>query len=490
LIHEWEKFVALLTLAKDLGKALANMSLTEAGDAVLKYDNTIKALGGGWKIIKEEFDGFKVTLKQTWEDYDKNVKKAIVDNAGFKNSLDNVSKGLSATGQTQAEVAEENRKITEDQLRDFLKIKNAQAEYEKALKRQQQILDNTFDEALKSGIQDYIDGLSTLRSKFNDLFKSMDDAMSNMLSNMMEGTRKWKDIIKDFLNDIKKSFIKMLADLMTQAIMKQFLGVVGGIFGMGPAGGGGGGGENGAPGGNAAGQAAAIAASTGMSMTGVAANFGAGAAGAASGGEGGGLLDALPLLGMGVGMGVMSKGQERGNTGQSMFGGALAGASMGMMVGGPWGALIGGGVGLIYGAFEGDKAKEEEKKAKEEEEDALKEQEEELRRQREEARGLITKSVRSQFGGGNAIEQVGDTVGQLFSGGISDQEIDQFGGAQAVVARRGEIEQLAGAQGIIVSVGAPQLTIGSISSSYDVAQMARDLGILMGNGIQAGLEGA
>lgn len=432
------------------------------------------------KITTEADEGNKVITDKT-KDLVEQVRKIE------KDTFDRQPTGTNPTPKSPFGI----EILSDEQLQKLAILKERLGENERALNRVKKAMDNTFDRGFSKAIQDYVDGISTLREKFVSMFKSIEDAMTDMTSKLIEGTERWQDVVKDFLRDIKKSFIKMISEILVQGMMKQFLGAIGGIFGGGAINVGNlasGNGSSPAPGGNAAGQAAAIAASTGMSMTGVMANFSGGAAGAAAGG-GFNLMGMLPFLGVTAGMGLLNQGQQTGNTFQSGLGGGFAGAGLGAMIGGPIGAIIGGGLGIFGGSFLGSKAKQDAEKEKQEQEDALEQQEEELRKQREEARGLIIKSVRSQFGGGNAIEQVGDTVGQLFSGGISDQEIEQFGGAQAVLAQRGAIEQLAGNQGIMVQVGAPQITVGSVSSAYDVSQMARDLGILIGNGIQSGLEG-
>ena len=112
---------------------------------------------------------------------------------------------------------------------------------------------------------------------------------------------------------------------------------------------------------------------------------------------------------------------------------------------------------------------------------------EELEKQRKEAERLITEATRTQLGGGLADPNAVDAVSKLFSGGISVKEIEEFGGVQNVLARQAEIDALA-ARNVSVNPSI-NVTVGSISSSYDVRLLAEDLGFYLGGSISSALGG-
>jgi hypothetical protein len=207
---------------------------------------------------------------------------------------------------------------------------------------------------------------------------------------------------------------------------------------------------------------------------------------AGSGGFLAGLFGGEGMFGMSAGatglvggLGLMGASQAKDPVSGGLMG-AAGGAMLGVsLLGGPVGwalGLLGGGA---MGIFSGSKAKREQEKAKEEQEEAERQAAEALEAQRKAAANIIRTHIRTSLGGGLADTSAMASVGSLFSGDISPEEVQQFGNVEAILARGAEVSGLAAAQGgNVTNLGGVsiQVRVENVASTYDVQQLATDLG--------------
>lgn len=311
-----------------------------------------------------------------------------------------------------------------------------------------------------TAIEAYLDDVVNYKEKFVSLFNSMEGAMSSAFQQMMNGGKKFKDVMAGLFNGIKASFFKMVSDIVAKNLMGSILsGGAGGIGGMFS----GLGGLLGMGGGAAA---MAPAAQGQMSVSSMA------PAGAAAGGLSSFIL---PVAGAATAI----SGIKNGNRTQGIIGGALAGSFAG-----PIGALVGGAIGGIASLF-GRKRKK--KKKRREEAAARAAEEAAAEAMRVQARGLLKTDVRNRLGGGLASIEGAEEVGNLFSGDISNAELDKFGGAANIVARKNQIE---GFRDASLTVN-PNITvnISGAAPDYDASRLANSLGYLIGQQIHSEISG-
>jgi len=387
------------------------------------------------------------------------------------------------------------------------KIKELTDEEEKLINKQKELNKKLAEMSPSVGFEKALEELTSRFITFKDVFINVFQTMQNSFSSAIEGMvlegKSFSDAMKGFFDSIKRTFIKMMADMVSQQLFRALFGLP---TGAGPSGGGGGflgaafgaaagafgGGGASAP--NAAQMSATAAAGTGLGGLGGLAGIGAAGAGGAAGG---GVNWAA--LGIGAGVTGLAATYSAGSSGElsktegavsGAISGAVTGAAIGSIIPGI-GTLIGAGIGAIAGGamgyFSSSKGKSDAAKAKGEQEQALVDAQEEIERHRKEAEQLIITATRTKLGGGLADPTAAAMVGNLFSGGISAEEVEQFGGIQNIMAQKAAIEALAGNQ---LTVNAPiNITVGSLSSSYDVKILAEDLGFYLGSALSGALGG-
>lgn len=503
-----EQSNALETLERQLGKVERTLELT--GDKQRYYkeliDVTNRALEE--KIREAGMDG---TITQKERDQVESLSAAV---RVYKVALDELTNAKSeaqmqsedeikaneAAIKSQQEYADNFRKTYAD-LQDAvenspiqLSIEQMQELSDEALRTGQSVREmfRKIEEnaaanpilGMQMAIHDLVKTLPDFRSAFRGLFTDMTAAFSTAIGSMISGSMKLKDTLKSLFNSIKMSFLKMVSDMAAQQLMRS---IVGGI----PMFGGGGGGARGA------------APAGGSPMAGLP-TMGAGLAAPIflpSGGGGGGVGGEVggtpagggfpsPLLGIGafVGAGIGAKGIETGNVGQAGIGFGISGASIGALVGGPIGAVIGGAVGLFGGLFGGNRAKREAKKADEEADQEAEEARQRMEEQRRQAAKVLKTAIMTQLGGGTAIPEAVDAASKILSGDVTPSDLEGMD-TGSILGRAGEVAALAGVQSI--NVGAPviNVSVGQVASSYDVAQLASDLGFQLVSSLQTAAQG-
>lgn len=308
-----------------------------------------------------------------------------------------------------------------------------------------------------------------MRGYFGGLFRDMEGAFSNAIESMLGGGMKLKNILKNVFNDIKRSFIKMVSDMLAQQMIKQIAGLVMGGLGMGGGPGGAGGiGASAGGGGMSMGSAMGMG---GMALSGGLAVSGLGADLGSVGGVSG---SSIAMAGAVGGAAIGAEGISSGNVYQSAGGMALSGAAIGTMIMPGIGTAIGAVVGAAYGAYAGNKEKKKQEKAKKEAAAQAAAQQALLEEQKRKAAGLVEKELIGRYAGGLADPGEAAAIGQIFSGGVTPEDLDKMGiNPQDVIAREGEINRMTS-----ITVASPNinLNVSSINSAYDIRQVAQDLG--------------
>ncbi len=363
-------------------------------------------------------------------------------------------------------------------------LEKVQAEEERLIALQEKLMEMDpkwgLHEAIKQASMEFM----TMKDVFLEVFKAMERGFSEAIQGLMEGGKRFRDRMRDFFKDIGNSFKKMLADMIAQQLKLQILGMGGGAPQMSMPG------SPGAPGGGGGGQftmgsfLGALPLIGGLFQPAQYAMAGkmpvqtqqAGLlSGLFSGGQG--LLGLSPGMTGLLGLPFLGAAGQSDDPGKGALTGAAGGFMTGMGIGGPIGGVLGLLGGGLYGALSGSKGKREAEKAKEEQEEAIQQAEEALEEQRKKAQGLIMTHLRTTYGGGMATQAAAEDIGRLMSGGISVEELEQFGGSQAIVDRQAAIEGMAQTriqvEGITVNA--------TISGPYDVERLAQDLGQYLQN---------
>lgn len=330
----------------------------------------------------------------------------------------------------------------------------------------------------QKAVEEWTDEFATLKDVFKDIFDTMKDSFSDIMYAMMGSGKKFRDTMRQIFRDIGNSFKRMIADFASQQFLRELLMTIspGSVYSPGSmltpaalslAGGGG----------PAAASLASASLGAGGSIMG---NPFLTAAPAAASVPGAGLFGGSGILGLSAGLsGLLGAGAVMGATQAKdpVSGGLLGGAGGAMLggalVAGPIGALIGGVLGAGLGIFSGGKAKEEEEKAKEAEEEAAQQAAEELERQRALAQDLILTQLRTRYGGGLATPEAAVSMGQLMSGGLSPEEIAQFGDPAAIAA---QAQQIMGTAANIMMGGLHVAVTAYVSGNYDVQRLGEDIG--------------
>ncbi len=164
----------------------------------------------------------------------------------------------------------------------------------------------------------------------------------------------------------------------------------------------------------------------------------------------------------------MQQGQQGSNSGMQIGGAAMMGASIGAVAG----ALI----GAAYGVFSSNRQKAQQKKAEERAEEQRAQAEAEYQKLLDQAKVLVKGSVRHQFGGGLGTPDAVAEISQLFSGDISNEEVESIGRRAALGQAVGQYD----VGGIHIAVNA------QVSGAYDVDR----LGSALGESIQSKLSSA
>lgn len=308
----------------------------------------------------------------------------------------------------------------------------------------------------------------SFRKAWNGIFGDMQRGFSDAFAGAILGTKKLSDSLKSMLNSLKQNMVKMLTDFVTSNLFKALGGGILGMFGIG--------------GGMANGQAT-VDPRTGMPVNAgaVGGGFGGMSFGAAGGGAQAGLFGlqgtsaALAGLGLGAaGLGgayLMQRGVQRANMGMSIAGGALTGAAMGTAIMPGIGTAVGAIAGAALGWAQGSRAKDQQAKAEARQRKLREEAEERHQLMLEEGRKLILSTVRSQFGGGLVTPDGAREISELFSGGISDSEIEGL-------AQKGRLNQPIGPGN-----GSAQYDVGGIhialtayvGGRYDISKISQEL---------------
>lgn len=343
-----------------------------------------------------------------------------------------------------AKMAQDSAKTRRQAIEEVLK--EMQQERDAASKLAKELSNFQIAVGFNNAVDEWTSSLITFKDVFTNIFSSMQNGLSVFFQSLMTKGHNWKEAMKAWFDDVKRSFIKMLADMLAQQLMMSAMG----LFGVG------GGGFASPGGGNAPNQ-------SNLPM------------GAPGGGSAGGILGTLgisPVAGLAIGAEiagisyVANKGLSGDWSPKKM---AMAGSLLG-----PAGAIIGYAIGKF--------GKKKKKKKQAEAEAAAAAAQAAYEEQVRQAGELIKTSTRTQMGGGMATTEAADTIGELFSGGISAGEVEKFGGAANVIAKQQEIRALANN----VSLQAPITINATVNGSYDVQRLAEDLRFYMGNALQSG----
>lgn len=516
--------VNLQSMARAIGAIMAALGI-ETGNRLIEWANSLgdmgelakKSLLAPWrdldKDVQEPFDKAVDAAEKAYASLPERMRQTNAEiHAIFENLRNAISKKMVSGTKADDSKLPPTKEHTE-RLRDFMRLLQKFQEQTGISFDQVQIdkwsaaLDNgsmkladiseQLDKIKKKTEKDPLGGLKMalhdfskeVETNFKDVFlagfNDIRGAFSDSLALMLENADNWKDGMKGILDNLKHSFIKMFTDIITNKIFGQLLGA----FGLG-------GGAGGA--GGIAGAAAGMA------------GAGAGALGGAAGGggfvspftiapaqQGGGgflqgLAGALPALGIGVGGGLLMNaagggGGALGGPVGGAVGGGLAGAGIGSIFG-PIGIGIGALIGGVGGGFMGKEGEKDAEKEKEQQEQQAEEAAAKLAAQYEQAKGVIEQSVKVKLGGGLATTEAADAAGALLSGGISNQEVDAFGGPKAVLGQQAMIEGLAANKQITNNT--PITVNATIGGTYDVAQLAQDLGYYVQQNIASAAAGA
>lgn len=320
-------------------------------------------------------------------------------------------------------------------------------------KREQELqalknLENVWSEALPMAVAGFVDTMKTARDFLVEGFQSTQGAMTNAFETLLSGGRA-KNALKQFLKDLKSGFLRAISEMMSQAVMKQAAGL-------------------------------GIAAATTSAYPAVAtvdprfAAAGAGSGSPAGGGvnlsSSGGATGAFGLDGgttaaiggILAGGAIAAGGIKSGNVGQGIAGGALAGLSLGMAAG-PVGALAGLVVGAVLAGVLSSRAKRKAKKKQRAAEAAARAVHEAAV---ERARIVIKHELRSRYGQGLATDGAAGAIGALFSGGLSQAEVESFGNPASMAAQGTEAQQV-NLDGITIHA--------TLGPGYTAEQLADDL---------------
>lgn len=483
--EEIEQYGKLKTVVDALKKKLEEMvrakekekATREAQRQRAEEIQNLQKMLDAFSRLGKEGDALRAKINLLRAQLDDQGKK-MVENTG---QTDEAAKAYFTLSKQLREAELALRKVAEDEerlLRISEKLKEMNVEF-------------GFNEAVKEMSDDF----KTFKDLFLETFDMMRRAGSEAFMALTESGRKSKDRLKSFFKDLSQSFRRMLADFASQEFMR-------GIFGMGQA----------APGG---------VNPISLGIQGVL------SAGSGSGGVGGGLSMSQPgisPLGAAIGLGSLSQatapaggagflsglfggsgafGISAAGTGLLGIGGLAAASSAkdpvsGGLLGGLGGGLLGASLfagpaaplimglgGLLFGGLSGSKAKEEAEKAKEEQEQAAQEAAEQLEEQRKRAANIIKTHIRTSLGGGLATPEAAASVGALFSGDISADEVAAFGNVDQILARGAQVDGMAQ---VVNNMGGVSINVkvDNVATTYDVQRLAEDLGYYLSNQFSGG----
>ncbi len=457
---------------KELSRLVTEQNRLQASLDTLngKFDPFTKFMKDSAKIAQDYVEDLEHVNEAT-DQQKESLDKALKEFKGMPPEIDKTSKSVSTLTKKEVDLAKANLS-----------------------------LGDSFSVAVKGFTDAQIPNLVT---EFGNLFSFMQEGFTNVFDQVIFEGRKFSDTMRDMVNGLVREIVRALTRKVTGNIIAS-------LFGGGGAASTGANIATGIGGATSLVQSAFSAPSPRrvVSPASTAAGAAAGAVGGVGGvaGGGGGGVNILGGVGVtGAITGVSSiaaqmvqqraaeeaaaaaaAGEEAG-TGETA---AAIGAGVAPLIGaafGPIGAVIGGIAGIALGAVSADRAKRRAKRAAKKARAAQAAgglTPDQVESRRKEAANLIKTAVRTQLGGGLATPEAVESVSKLFTGDISPEEIEAFGGAGPIVGAKRSIEDMANINNI--NVGAPVITVNAnVSSQMDIQQLADDLGFLLQGSIQA-----